>query len=489
MLKKIKKALVKLKNKEIIIFSILMFIIYLSTLSISLDDEDSIHFANAIEDFDVGEYRPHPPGYPVYIFLAKISNFFFNDHLLAMTFLSALFGSLSIFVFYLLIYEIFDKRMALMSSVLLAFMPIFWLNSLKAMSDIPGLFFMLCCCLLTYKYIKYLNPKYLYISCVIAGIAAGVRLHTTFVTIPLIIYSFFINNEKTKKFKLVSLSLFLLLASTILWIVPTTFADDNYLLAMRNRVNSDSRNRPIALLLSDKLDVVSYLDKILISLTFFYMANFGVLINNMSALNYLFIFSCLILGLISIYNLRPKDKRFYFFIIPAVLYLLMVAFYLPATNPRYLLPITLLLPVAFSFSILKSEKYWKILFILFLTLVLFHSVPLAIAIHTQPAVPLQLMNYITENYDSNTVMLASLGIPVKYRDYYNSTYPDYPLPNIPIESREDIDNCLKNNTTVLTTNIRFSNNITFNYTFIKRFERDSRIHVKHSMPISLYEIS
>jgi hypothetical protein len=38
----------------------------------SLEDIDSVNFALAIREFDVAKHRPHPPGYPVYVALAKI---------------------------------------------------------------------------------------------------------------------------------------------------------------------------------------------------------------------------------------------------------------------------------------------------------------------------------------------------------------------------------------------------------------------------------
>ena len=37
----------------------------------TLEDIDSVNFALGIRDFDVAQHRPHPPGYPVYIGLAK----------------------------------------------------------------------------------------------------------------------------------------------------------------------------------------------------------------------------------------------------------------------------------------------------------------------------------------------------------------------------------------------------------------------------------
>src|ERR671912_1163157 len=42
-------------------------------LAPSLEDIDSVNFALGVRDFDVAAHRPHPPGYPVYIFLGKIA--------------------------------------------------------------------------------------------------------------------------------------------------------------------------------------------------------------------------------------------------------------------------------------------------------------------------------------------------------------------------------------------------------------------------------
>ena len=39
----------------------------------TLEDIDSVNFALAVGDFDVARHQPHPPGYPVYVALSKIS--------------------------------------------------------------------------------------------------------------------------------------------------------------------------------------------------------------------------------------------------------------------------------------------------------------------------------------------------------------------------------------------------------------------------------
>src|SRR6478752_5532343 len=48
-------------------------VVHLRALPQTLEDIDSINFALGVEAFDVASHRPHPPGYPVYIGLAKIS--------------------------------------------------------------------------------------------------------------------------------------------------------------------------------------------------------------------------------------------------------------------------------------------------------------------------------------------------------------------------------------------------------------------------------
>src|SRR5919202_7141465 len=52
---------------------VLYFLAHLAFLPRSLEDLDSINFALGVRDFDVARHQPHPPGYPVFIALAKLS--------------------------------------------------------------------------------------------------------------------------------------------------------------------------------------------------------------------------------------------------------------------------------------------------------------------------------------------------------------------------------------------------------------------------------
>src|SRR5262247_1226113 len=46
---------------------------HLIFLAPSLEDIDSINFALGLRHFDVANHQPHPPGYPVYIAMGRIS--------------------------------------------------------------------------------------------------------------------------------------------------------------------------------------------------------------------------------------------------------------------------------------------------------------------------------------------------------------------------------------------------------------------------------
>ena len=54
-------------------FATLFLVAHLFALPRTLEDLDSVNFAMGVESFDVPAHQPHPPGYPVFILLGKIS--------------------------------------------------------------------------------------------------------------------------------------------------------------------------------------------------------------------------------------------------------------------------------------------------------------------------------------------------------------------------------------------------------------------------------
>lgn len=95
---------------------------------------DSTSFALALEEFDVLAQRPHAPGYPVYIALARLVHAFVPDANTTLVLTSILFSAGAVALLYGLGRRLASRRTALLAAVLFAFAPIFVFNGLIALS-------------------------------------------------------------------------------------------------------------------------------------------------------------------------------------------------------------------------------------------------------------------------------------------------------------------------------------------------------------------
>jgi len=392
------KKIKSLKHKEIILITILFLILYLSTLSISLDEEDSIHLTLGIRYFDINDYRPHPPGYPVYIFLGKISVFLINNELLGLTAMSAFFGALSLMVFYFLIFEMFNKKIALMSTLIMGVTPLFWINSLKVLTDIPGFFFTLLSMYFIYCFIKYKKINKLYIASILSGISVGVRLQTFFVLFPLLIYAYII--LKDKKEILFNLSLFFI--GILVWLIPVFIT--NGFKAYINTIYNHylfvlSFNTPEASAIGGELTLTYLFSRIKFFCKFFLSGGYGFELNTFNIFNIIYLLVLLFFMLLSIEKL--KNKKVLFFLIGISINLILVFIFLPSDNARYLLPLIPFISLLLSLGISWFGKYSWLAFMIIFILLFSFSFPLAQEIHTTPSPPMQLINYINENYNSS----------------------------------------------------------------------------------------
>lgn len=125
----------------------------------SLEDIDSVNFALGVRDFDVATHRPHPPGYPVYILLGKISKAIVNAgsgaaesvrEAKALAIVSLLGGLLAIACLYVVFASMSrrersdDQRAeldvaAVSATAITITCPLFWYLGVRPMSDLPGL--------------------------------------------------------------------------------------------------------------------------------------------------------------------------------------------------------------------------------------------------------------------------------------------------------------------------------------------------------------
>jgi Protein O-mannosyl-transferase TMEM260-like len=122
---------------------------HLPFLSPGLEDIDSLNFALGVRDFDPTRHQPHPPGYPLFISLGKLTRWMGLSEAHALAVWGALFGALSILALMPLFRAIdgVDRRAvdeaapwrAALATVLTVICPLFWFTAARPMSDIPGL--------------------------------------------------------------------------------------------------------------------------------------------------------------------------------------------------------------------------------------------------------------------------------------------------------------------------------------------------------------
>jgi hypothetical protein len=116
----------------------------------TLEDIDSINLALGVESFDVASHRPHPPGYPIFIALAKASTAavgvaapsWDRDRRAAagLAVWSLIAGTLAVFVIAGLLAAIgFTPVQSALGATVSVASPLFWFSSVRPLTDVPGL--------------------------------------------------------------------------------------------------------------------------------------------------------------------------------------------------------------------------------------------------------------------------------------------------------------------------------------------------------------
>jgi 4-amino-4-deoxy-L-arabinose transferase-like glycosyltransferase len=95
-----------------------------------LPSYDPIEFALAVRHLDIIHHRPHPPGYILYVGLAKLLSWFVHDPNLAFTTLATFFSALSTVLLFLLAFCMYGRRTALLASAIWVTCPLVWFHGL-----------------------------------------------------------------------------------------------------------------------------------------------------------------------------------------------------------------------------------------------------------------------------------------------------------------------------------------------------------------------
>ncbi len=189
-------------------------------LSSSIDEVDSANFVNAlINGYDIPELRPHPPGYPVYVFAGSVFDLLISDPLRSLTLMSAVFGSLAVLPFFSLSAKIVGRRFAYVAALLLVFNPLYWAFSVVALSDIPATFFAIAIAWAAYAGIR--SNGMLLLSAVLLGLAIGVRSPMmALIVLPAFVIGYRVFRSRDVSVRLLYRWVALLLATIVIWLVP-----------------------------------------------------------------------------------------------------------------------------------------------------------------------------------------------------------------------------------------------------------------------------
>src|SRR5688500_1945779 len=127
------------QRRDLIAAALVLLGSRLATLPRSLWEFDEPLFIEAVWQYEPLLHHPPPPGYPVFIALAKLVNFIFHDPLTSLVVLS-LVATLVGFVALALSVERLsgDATIGILTSLLFYFSPVMLVRSVLPISDTPG---------------------------------------------------------------------------------------------------------------------------------------------------------------------------------------------------------------------------------------------------------------------------------------------------------------------------------------------------------------
>jgi hypothetical protein len=147
---------------------------------------DSVHFALALERYDVTVHQPHPPGYFLYVMLGRLVHLFIEDANRVFLLMSIVFSGLAVAALFLLALEMYDRGTALIASFLAISSPNLWFHGEIALSYAAEAFLSTLVGLFCWK--VYTGKQgALWLAVVLLGIAGGVRQNSVVFLLPLLL--------------------------------------------------------------------------------------------------------------------------------------------------------------------------------------------------------------------------------------------------------------------------------------------------------------
>ena len=297
---------------------------------------DSVHFALALEKYDITLHQPHPPGYFLYVMLGRLLNLFIEDANAVFVVISVIFSGLAVVAIYFLGREIYDNKIGVLAAAIAITSPNFWFHGEVALSYIVEAFFSTVAAFFCWKIFRG-EHKYIWLSAIALGMAGGIRQNTLVFLLPLWLFS-------VKKVPIAKalLSFGLLGFVCLLWFVPMIIMTGGWD-AYRNAF------RELWLFHTGRFSVfergweaIRSFSSLLFTFTFYGLGS-GIFVLGLSA------YSLVRNGKL---KLLDKDKTlfFSFWLLPPVLFYLLI--FIHPSNPGYVL---VFLPALFVIAAVSTK--------------------------------------------------------------------------------------------------------------------------------------
>jgi len=247
-------------SRQILSVAAVYVAVHLIFLAPSLEDIDSINFALGLRHFDVANHQPHPPGYPVYIALGRVSLTVVRAlapsldparaEAIALALWSAIGGGVALLAAWAFFAEVGRYRstpspyfkvggISFWATVLLAASPLFWISGLRPLSDMPGLAMAMAAQALALRGTS--DRRLVMWAALVAGLAAGFRAQTACLTLPMLAFAMW-HHRSAGVVWLATRPVVALALGALAWAIPLLALSggvDGYLRALGSQAGED----------------------------------------------------------------------------------------------------------------------------------------------------------------------------------------------------------------------------------------------------------